>query len=283
MDAGVAMAYGRGYFKQHRLAVAVLSPLTPMRPIRYVVEGVDDFGVAAAPQVALARQKGTPIVAVGSLVPRPTATMMWLRGSKIHAVADLRGKIIGIPGLPFQRDLLDAVLKRAGVAPGEVKVVQEGYGLAAKLASRRVDAIFGGSRSVEGAELESRGLDPVVTPVGRLGIPPYEEMVWVARKDFAQENPGVVRGFIAAVRQGGAAAKADPAAAARMVEKSAERNRHLSPAQMEAGVRATAPRLSRTAHMSRPRTRRLLRWMHAQGLIQRRLPVSALQTNVYLN
>lgn len=283
MDAGVAMAYSRGYFRENRLAVAVLAPFTPMRPIRYVVEGVDDLGVAALPQIALAEEKGAPIVAVGSLVPRTTATFMWLPGSHVHSVADLRGKAVGIPGLRFQREMLEVALRRAGVPPAQVKIVQGRYGLAEKLATGRVDAIFGGSRGLEGVELESRGLNPSITPVGRLGIPPYEEMLWIARRDFASRHPGVIRHFLAAVSRGNAAALARPAIAAQMVERSVEKNRHLSPAAMETAVRRTVRLLSTTAHMNSRRASRLLTWMHAKSLIRRQIPVAALQTERYLS
>ena len=282
MDAGVAMAYSRGFFRENRLAVAVLAPLTPMRPIRYVVEGVDELGVAALPQIALAKEKGAPIVAVGSLVPRTIATFMWLPGSTVRSVADLRGKTVGIPGLRFQREMLKVALRHAGVPPAQVKVVQGRYGLAEKLAKGRVDAIFGGSRALEGVELESRGLDPITTPVGRFGIPPYPEMLWIARSDFASQHPGVIRHFLEAVSQGDAAAIAHPAVAARIVERSVEKNRHLSPADMETAVRRAVRLLSTTAHMSSRRASRLLAWMHANGLIRRQPPVAALQTAQYL-
>lgn len=276
------MAYQHGYFNKPGLEVGVASPLTLMRPIRYVVGGTDNIGVSHLPQVVLAVEKGAPIVALGSLIPRPTATMVWLKKSEIHGVSDLKGKTIAIPGLSFQRALLKAILVRAGVPPDDVKIIRVGYGLASSLVSGRADATFGGNRYAEGVELESRGVDPVITPVTDLGVPPYEEMVWIARSDFAAEHPRAIRRFLAGVRKGTVSAIENPLAAARILGEGTEKDRHLSPQEMAEGVKAAAPLLSRSGRMSLAKANRLLAWMNAQGLIKRQLPASVLMTNRYL-
>lgn len=281
-DAGIETAYHRGYTKEPRVLVGVASPLTPLRPIRYVVDGTDTIGVSHLPQVALAVEKGAPIVAIGSLIPRPAATLIWLRRSGIHGVADLKGKTIAIPGLSFQRGMLEAILRRAGVSPRDVKIVKVRYGLAPSLISGRADATFGGYGYAEGIELEARGLAPVVTPVTSLGVPAYEELVWIARTDFAAEHAKAIRHFIAAIRRGTVAAAKQPLAAAELIGESPEAELLLSPSEMAAGVEAAAPLLSRSGRMSLARANRLLAWMHAKGLIRRQMPASALLTNRYL-
>jgi len=286
-SAGIFMAEKRGYFADAGLKVATLSPETPNRPVKYVVEGTDDLGVAQQPQVALARENGKPIVAVGSLIPRPTATMIWLKRSKIGGIADLKGKTVAIPGLPYQKGFLQSILARAGLTLEDVTVRGVGYNLVPELVSGRVDAIFGGSGNVEGIALESQGLDPVITQVGTLGIPPYEELVFIARPDCVAKHPQVIRDFLAAVRRGTAAAAEDPVGAARGLAASFEGNPELSPREMEAGVKATLPLLSRTGHMNLRQANRLVDWMHGQGLhgqgfTERRLPASAWLTNEYV-
>jgi len=285
--AGIFMAEKRDYFADAGLTVTILSPELPTRPVRYVVEGMDDIGVVQQPQVALATEKGKPIVAVGSLVPRPTDTMIWLRSSKIDGVADLRGKTIAIPGVPFQKGILQSVLARAGLTLEDVTVRGVGYNLAPELASGRVDAIFGGSENVEGLALESQGLDPVITPVSALGIPPYEELVFIARADCVDKHPQAIRRFLAAVRRGTAAAAEDPVETARGLAASFEANPELSRGDMEVAVKATLPLLSRTGRMSLPQANRLVGWMGGQellgqGFLDRKVPASEWLTNEYV-
>jgi putative hydroxymethylpyrimidine transport system substrate-binding protein len=237
-----------------------------------VAEGIVDMAVSHPPQVALAREKGIPIVALGSLVSQPTISMIWLKESKITGLADLRGKTIAFQGLPFEEAFLKAVLRRAGLAPADVEIKQTiaraQYKLVPELASGRADAIFGGSGNVEGVELEARGLEPVVTPARELGIPDYDELVVIARRDRVKKEPELFRRFMAAVRQGTAAAIEDPEAATEAVlagleEESYEENRST----VEAGLEATLPLLSRSGRIDQAQEDRLLDWMRAEGIL----------------
>lgn len=241
---GIVMAENRGYFTKAKLFVTTLSPVSPTLSIPDVVNGSDDLGVAHGPQVTIAKQKGVPIVVVGSLVPEPTAAMIWTKESNISGIADLKGKTIAIPGLSFQRDYLETILSRGGLTLDDVKVKSVGNELVPALVSGKADAIFGGSGNQEGADLESRGIDPVVTPVGRLGISPYEELVLVARKDRMAEDPKPIRDFVAAVARGTAAAVEDPEAAAHALDRSGESNPKTSARSFALSVRKTAPLLA---------------------------------------
>jgi len=281
-SAGLQMAESRGYFAEAGLGVRILFPSNAASAIGYVVGEVDDLGVAALPEVVLAKEEGAPIVAVGSLTPQPTAAMIWLENSKIHRIADLKGKVVAIPNLPSQEKLLESVLARAGLTFADVKVETVGYELVSNLVSGRADAIFGGSGNVEGAELEARGLDPVVTGVDSLGVPSYEEQVLIARTDRVAKEPQVIRGFMSALRRGTTAAIEDPEAVVRVLENEDETNPEATDKGMEAGVEATLPLLSRTGYMNPRRASRLVAWMHRQGMIDRGPPVSTLLTNRYV-
>lgn len=272
--AGLLTADKLGYFGEAGLIVETYAPLDPARPVQYVADESVDIAVTHEPQVVLAQEEGTPVVAVGSLVPEPTLSMMWLSDSGIDGLADLEGKTIGIPGAPFQIDFLEAVLARAGLKLSDVKIKKSNYQLVPDLIKGRVDAIFGGSPNVEGAELESRGLEPVVVEAGEMGIPPYDELVVIARKDRVAANPKLFRVFMEAVNRGTAAAIEDPEGAAGAIRYADETDFDLKPT--EAGVEATLPLLSTTGRIDPAKVSNLIAWMHKEGMIQRRLPASAL-------
>lgn len=179
-SAGIIMAAKRGYFADVGLSVWIGDPQTPNRPVRYVSDGTVDLGITHLPEVALAQERGAPIVAVGSLVPRATAAMIWTKDSKIKDMADLRGKTIAITGLPFQERFLDSVLARHGLTRKEVKVKKVSYELVNSLLFGRADAIFGGSWNLEGIELEQLEMKPTITRFKGFGIPAYDELVVMA-------------------------------------------------------------------------------------------------------
>jgi putative hydroxymethylpyrimidine transport system substrate-binding protein len=277
-NVGLLMAERLDYFDEVDLGVELRDgPISPERPVDYVVSQAVDLAVSHEPQVVLEREAGQPLIAVGSLVPEPTAAMIWLEKSKIGGIADLKGKTVGVYGLPFERALLDSILARAGLNGDAVEVKTVGYETVSSLIRGEVDAVFGSSGNVEGAELETRGLKPVVTRVQSLGVPAYDELVVIARPERLREDPRLIPDFMAAVARGTAAAIADPKAAAEAIVE--ESDVALSKEATEASLEATLPLLSRDGQMDPDQASRLVDWMHEEGLIRRKLPVSDFLTN----
>ena len=275
------MAEMRGYFKRSRLLVTTLAPVTPALSIPDVLNGSDLIGVAHAPQAVIAKAKGAPIVVIGSLVSQPTAAMIWPKKSNIDSIADLKGKTIAIPGLSFQRDFLEDILKRGGLTLDDVKVMKVGNDLVPALVKGRADAIFGGSGNLEGADLQARGLEPVITPAQELGVPSYEELVLVAREDLASEFPELMRDFVAAAAQGAAAAAGNLKSTAGALKSAGERNPEIGSKARAAEVKKTVRLLSRSGRVSPDEMERLVDWMYEEGMIHRKPPVSALLTDDY--
>jgi putative hydroxymethylpyrimidine transport system substrate-binding protein len=282
-NVGILMAKKRGYFTDEHLSVSILSPILPARPVQYVVTRQDDLGVTQEPQLVLAKAKGAPVVAVGGLVQRATASMIWLAKSHIGGIGDLKGKTIAIPGVPFQKALLSSVLARAGLTLDDVKVRSVGYGLVPALVSGRADAIFGGSWNLEGIELERRGLKPIITRPARLGFPPYDEAMVIARTDRVAKDPGVIRDFMSAVARGTAATVADPRAAVDAIEEGNLGGSEVSGKTLEAEVTATLPLLSKSGYMYSEESIRLVDWMHEQRLIDKFPTPSELLNNEYVS
>jgi len=251
----------------------------------YVAQEVDDIGLLPQPEVVLAREKGMPLFAFGSLIQRPTMAMIWLGKARIHGIADLEGKTIAVDGLPVEESFLESVLAQAGLTFEDVKIKRLGYLLVPALVKGRADAIFGVSGNVEGAELRARGMRPVVTHVQELGIPPYEELVVVTRRDRPSRSSRWAHAFMSAVTRGTAAAIADPEAAAEAIAavRTAIGYGELGrPKPTEAKVEATLPLLSKTGRMSPGRAAGLVDWMREQGLIQGELPTAAFLTNRFV-
>ena len=164
---------GRGQFEDVGLRVFPGGPKNPTRAVKYVALGIDEIGIAQQPQVLLATEEegGAPLLAIGSVIKQNNSAMIWLPGSGIGDIADLKGKTIGIPGVPFQEAFLEEVLARAGLTLEDVEVKRTNYRSMAALLEGRVDAIFGVTWNVEGAALEARGAEPVIKRAQSLGTP----------------------------------------------------------------------------------------------------------------
>lgn len=280
--AGFLMARANGYFEDVGLEVATGSPANPSRPVRYVLSGVSDLGVSHMPQVAIAIENGKPIVAIGSVIAQPTAAMIWLKGSGVESISDLKGRTVAIPGLPFQKAMLQSVLEGAGLKLSDIRLKLVSYKSVPVLTTGKADAIFGGSGNVEGAELRALGRKPVVTPVQDLGVPPYDELVLFAARDRVAKEPGLVRDLLEALERGTVAAKRNPNRAVELVVNGIEPNPDATKKGLKAGVKDTLPLLSDSGYMDPAQAERLVDWMHREGMLRKKLPVSDLLTNEYL-
>jgi putative hydroxymethylpyrimidine transport system substrate-binding protein len=223
--------------------------------------------------------RGKPIVAIGSLISRPVA-LIWLKGSGIHRVADLKGRTIAVPGLSFQTGMLREVLAASGLTLRDVRVVRAEDELVRALVSGEADAIFGGSANLEGEVLRARGLSPVVAPAPAADVPPDDELVVTARADWVAEHPALARAFMTAVVKGAATAAGDPDAAASLLGESFETNPELGPDATRAASRATGPLLSQDGVIDPARARALVDWMRRKGVIDKRVPTAALLDDV---
>ncbi len=238
--AGLYEAIDRGYFRDAGLDVHPQVPSDPSAPIKEVAAGRVDLAISYEPEVLLAHDQGLPVKAVAAVVPTPLTSLIWLKGSGIRDVKDLRGKTIATAGIPYQAAYLQTILERSGLSTHDVNVVNVQQGLLPAILSGRADAMLGGFLNVEGVDLRLRGKVPTVIPVGRLGIPTYDELVLVANSDHLNDETQNVRLFIAALERGTKAAVADPTSATKAVLNA---GKGLSPKFTAAEVRKTLPLL----------------------------------------
>jgi putative hydroxymethylpyrimidine transport system substrate-binding protein len=166
-----------------------------------------------------------------------------------------------------------------------VKLVNVGFGLLPSLISGSAQAMLGGYSNVEGVDLQQRGKDPVITPVDKLGVPTYDELVIVARRSTLQEKGERIRLFVSALRRGTEAAVANPKAASEAIVAA---NPDLEPKLAAAQVKATLPLLAaRTAgkpygYMDPKEWEAFAAWMRDEGLIAKLPQASELLSNAYL-
>jgi putative hydroxymethylpyrimidine transport system substrate-binding protein len=277
--AGIYMAQKLGYFDEAGLDVSIHTPSDPAAPIKQVAAGRTDLAISYEPEVLLAREQRLDVIAVAALVDQPLTSLIWLRKSGVGGVADLRGKTVATAGIPYQDAYLKTILARAKLTPSDVKTVNVGYGLLPALVGGRAQAMLGGFSNVEGVDLKLRGQDPVVTPVDRLGVPTYDELVLVANRKRLEEDPDSIRLFLGALARGTAAAKKDrTAAASALLAANPDLNGRLTNAELV----ATLPLLSPTGRMDPAEWKAFIAWMQRNGLISNQPSTAEVLSNAYL-
>ncbi len=284
-NIGALIAEAEGHFDAVGLRLSIGGPKNSARAVKYVALGIDEIGIVQQPQVLLAREEevGEPLVAIGSVIKQNNAAMIWLPKSGIKDIADLEGKTIGIPGVPFQEAFLEVVLKRAGLTLEDVEVKRTNFKSMAALLEGRVDAIFGATWNIEGTALEARGAEPVVKRAQDLGLPGYEELVVVAPAKCLAMHPGLYRDFMTALARGPGAVRNHHGVTVSLISE----NYGFDPRfRMSTDVRAplevTEPLFTASAHMNLGRVAHLADWMYEKGILKRKPPIHELFTNHYL-
>ena len=219
--AGLFDARDTGLFARAGLDVAIRAPSDPTAPLKLVGVGRSDLAVSYEQELFFAAAKKLPVVAVASVVPQPLNSFMAIE-PEVRSLRDLKGRTIGVTGVPSDYATLDTALRSAGLTRKDVKVVTVGYNLLPALLAHRVDVVLGVYRNVEGIQLQLRGLHPTIIPVDRAGVPTYDELVLVANQVRLRNDPAYrseVRRFVGAFLAGTADARRHPARALAILKK----------------------------------------------------------------
>jgi putative hydroxymethylpyrimidine transport system substrate-binding protein len=276
-----------GFFADVGLAVKSHVPSDPAAPIKQVAAGRVDLAISYEPEVFLAREQGLPVVAVAALVQRPLTSLM----SKKPGVTPrkLRGGRVGTAGIPYQSAYLKTILERAGVKPSSVKETNVGASLLPAMLSGKVDATLAAFWNVEGVELRDRARPksseaPTITPVDRLGVPDYDELVLVANADKLDDERDDLRLFIGALAKGAKEARRDPRGSAAAV---LDANRDLKARTTRESVRVTLPALFPPSgrpwgYLDPAQWRDYGAWMFDNGVLKQRPRASEALTNELL-
>jgi putative hydroxymethylpyrimidine transport system substrate-binding protein len=263
--AGIYVAQARGEFKRRGLEVRIRAPSDPSAPLKLLAAGRADLAISYEPEVLRARDKGLPVVAVGSLVRTPLTAIVSLPRAGIRSAADLRGKTVGTAGIDYQ----SAYLKAITGAP--VKEVNVGFDLVPALVSGKVDAVLGAYWNYEAIQLRQKGRDPHVIRIDRAGVPTYDELVITASERDVRDHPDRIRKFLAALAAGTSALEADPDGGTRPLLAA---NPTLDPRLQRASVKATLPYF-RPASMDPAQWRAFTAFMHRNGLLKMSSPDGA--------
>jgi NitT/TauT family transport system substrate-binding protein/putative hydroxymethylpyrimidine transport system substrate-binding protein len=200
-------------------ALRIRKPGAGPDSLKLVSTGKVDLGVLDIHDLAIAREQGVDVVAVGVLVGKPLAALIAQPG--VGRPRDLAGKTVGVSGLPSDPAFLKAIVEDDGGDYARVKQVTIGFNAVSRLLTKRVDAVPA-FWNAEGVVLRARGLDAKEFRVEDYGAPPYPEVVLAtARRTLDAKRP-TIDAALAAIRDGVAATRKDPDAAVAKIAKAAE-------------------------------------------------------------
>ena len=208
---GLYIAEDKGYFKDEGLNVEIRTPSDPSAILQTVASGTDDFGINYQPDLLIARDAGIPVISILGMVQHPLNSVMTLHSSGYTSLSDLKNKKIGYPGIPWNEDALNTMLKSDGLSGiDDIELVNVSWELGTSLMSEKVDAVIGAYFTHESISLENQGYPVDIFRMEDWGVPDYYELILVTSEMYLKNNPKIVEGFTRAVTKGYRDAIQDP-------------------------------------------------------------------------
>ena len=195
----IIVAQEKGYFAEQYLSVEVIAPADPSDPPKLVAAGKADLAISYQPQLHLQIHEGLPLQRVGTLVATPLNCLLALTDGPIASPADLAGKKVGFSVGGVEEAVLGAILTHHGLSLDDVELVNVNWSLSPSLMSGQVDAVIGAFRNFELNQMDIEGVDGTCFYVEEEGLPPYDELIYVANRDTMDKD--MIARFLAATEK----------------------------------------------------------------------------------
>jgi putative hydroxymethylpyrimidine transport system substrate-binding protein len=267
--AALVIAKQRGLFTKHGLDVELIAPADPNAPPKLVAAGQAEYAVSYQPTLQMLVAESLPLVRVGVLVAQPLNSLVALEDGPVKTIADFKGRKIGYSISGFEEALLGAILEKAGLSLKDVTLINVNFALTTALMSKQVDGVIGAFRNFELNDLELHKAKGRLWPVETSGVPTYDELILVAKR----ETLDVARTakLLAAIAEATAWLRANPAEAWDVFAKS---GKDLDNALNKLAWRDTLPLLAGDpTALDRARYQTFADFLVKRGLIKQAPPL----------
>lgn len=217
-NAGFAAAKAEGFYEEAGLDVEIIQGNGSANTAQLVASG--QVGLAYADAVAVSQliAKGAPMKVVATVYQSNPNEVLALSESGIETLEDLKGKTIGVPAGSSQTTMLPLFLEANNMAETDFELINmPPTSMVPALLTKQVDAILGSMDSYR-IQLEAQGAELTGWEFASNGVPTVSTSIF-ASESFIEENPEVLRSFIAASLKGWAFALDNPERAVEAVKE----------------------------------------------------------------
>lgn len=231
----------RGYYADEGIDLTINEGRGSGAAVQLVGNGSDTFGLADTGAVIAGRAKGAPVVVLMSLFRTSNLGVTCRADAGVDELTDLYGKKIAVtagdalhqmwPGLVAANDLDEDQLSLVFMDPAAKPLA---------VLDGRTECLLGGVDD-QAVIIENEGTDVDVLRFADNGFNTLTVSVFTSR-DVIENNPDLVRGFVAATAKSWEAAMADPDAAIAAAAKAKPGiNEEILKAQFEASLKLLPP------------------------------------------
>ncbi len=179
------------FFCEEGIDLHIRKMADPGNTLTHLLSGEADIAVTYMSHTLRAMKNGAPIRIIGILIDRPLGAILYRKELGISHPEDLNGKKMGYCVDAYGVSYIANMLKEKGVEPS--LFVNVGFDLVGALATKKVDAVYGGYWNFEMAQCEKLGLSIDYFTHQEFGIPSYHELIFVVHEDQQEGVEGFQR------------------------------------------------------------------------------------------
>ncbi|MEO9176539.1 MAG: ABC transporter substrate-binding protein [Gaiellales bacterium] len=270
-SSGFHVASAQGWYRELDLDVD-LRPFDPLRGdgLDYLLRREAELAVFPLNRLLVRRELGQPLRGIAAINHRALETIQTTTATGITRPAELAGRRVALNPTARGIALLHHLVADDGGDPDAIEIVDSGVRelSAADIADGTVDAIFGDYWAWDvlfgGLPAEQH----VVWPVDEIGAPRYHSYLLGAHEATIDDEPELVRTFLAATERGFQTAALDPELTLAVLE----RVMPYFPADvLAASLRLIAPTWQHEGRFGEQRDELLgpyARWLHEHGVLR---------------
>ncbi|HEY1480232.1 MAG TPA: ABC transporter substrate-binding protein [Gaiellales bacterium] len=212
-SSGFHVAAAQGWYRELDLEVD-LRAFDPLRGdgLDYLLRGEAELAVFPSNRLLVRRALGQPLRGIAAINHRALETIQTTTATGIARPAELAGRRVALNPTPRGAAMLRHLVAYDGGDPDAVVLVDSGVRElgAADIADGKVDAIFGGYWAWDVLFGGLHADEHIVWPVDEIGAPAYHSYLLGARDETIDDEPELLRAFLAASERGFLAAALDP-------------------------------------------------------------------------
>ena len=198
---GIYQAVKAGYYDKANIDLKIVQPTSAGDYARLVSAGKADIGLADGVDLLTFIGNGTKYKGFLALLQKPLAGIAVLKSSGITSPKQLVGKKVASPGSPSNKAFLVTMVRNSGGDPNKVQLITTGFDFAKYLVAGKINAFTGYLTDAVQADVES-GVRLRFMRLDQFGGPTYPSLAFYATTARIEQDPGLIRDFVAATVHG---------------------------------------------------------------------------------
>ncbi|MDI3535182.1 MAG: NitT/TauT family transport system substrate-binding protein [Thermosediminibacterales bacterium] len=279
---GLYVAKEKGFYEEQGLDVEIVSPPEGGTD-QLVASGKAQFGISYQESVTQARTQDVPIVSIAAIIQHNTSGFASKKESGITRPKDFEGKRYGGWGSPIEEAVIKAIMDKDGGDVNKVEFINIGTADFFQSIERNVDFawIYYGWDGVA-AELKGIPLNVIMLKDFDPALDYYTPVI-ITNEDNIQNNPELVKKFLAATTKGYEFAIENPEESANILLKFApELDKDLVTASQKWLAKKYQDDAPRWGVQKEEVWEGYAKWMFERNLIPKMIDASKAFTNEFL-